>query len=160
MTVHVNDNPQVIAKGSCTTCIFSGAAASALDATEAGIWEEVLAAHIDLVQAARTPSGFTSSKYGRLPYAFPAALRFQGEDSRDGGIAVTEMIRQLRQELGKAVPCVPCRDAGMTKECCPTTRFGTCDHCDHFDHFDISAWTYRPSQANDNEEEDETKNET
>lgn len=79
MTVHVNDNPQVMAKGSCTTCIFSGAAASALDATEDGIWEEVLAAHIDLVQAARTPSGFTSSKYGRPPYAFPAALRFQGE---------------------------------------------------------------------------------
>ncbi|KAJ6012247.1 hypothetical protein N7499_012784 [Penicillium canescens] len=79
MTVHVNDNLQVIAKGSCTTCVFTGAAASILDAPEAGIWEEVLAAHIDLVQAARTPSGFTSTKYGRLPHAFPAALQFQGE---------------------------------------------------------------------------------
>jgi hypothetical protein len=79
MTVHVNDNPQVIAKDSCTTCVFSGAAASALDAREAGIWEEVLAAHIDLVQAARTPSGFTSKKYGRLPYGLPAALRILGE---------------------------------------------------------------------------------
>jgi hypothetical protein len=68
------------------------------------------------------------------------------------------MIRQLRQELGKSVPCVPCRDAGMTQgkstslllyyyltsiACCHTTQFGTCDH---FDLFDITAWTRRPTQ--------------
>jgi hypothetical protein len=82
MTVHVNDNPQVMAKGSCTTCVFSGAAASALDAPEAGIWEEVLAAHIDLVQAARTPSGFTSSKYGSSAISFScnAAIPRRGLD--------------------------------------------------------------------------------
>ncbi|KAJ6034339.1 uncharacterized protein N7446_009088 [Penicillium canescens] len=67
---------------------------------------------------------------------------------RDGHIAVTEMIRQLRQDLGKAVPCVPCRDASMTKGCCHTTRFGSCEH---FDEFDISAWTHRPKDDEDEE---------
>lgn len=51
---------------------------STLDTPESGTWEEVSAAYRDLVQAARTPLGFTSSKYGRLPYAFPAAVRFHG----------------------------------------------------------------------------------
>jgi hypothetical protein len=52
---------------------------SALDIPESGTWEELSAAHRDLISANRTPSGFTSSQYGHLPYSFPAALRFQGE---------------------------------------------------------------------------------
>ncbi|KAJ5139428.1 hypothetical protein N7448_002836 [Penicillium atrosanguineum] len=52
---------------------------STLDTPESGTWEEVSAAHRDLIQATRTPSGFTSSKYGHLQYAFPAAPRFHGE---------------------------------------------------------------------------------
>jgi hypothetical protein len=51
---------------------------STLDTPDSGTWEEVSAGYRDLVQAARTPLGFTSSKYGRLPYAFPAAVRFHG----------------------------------------------------------------------------------
>lgn len=53
---------------------------STLDTPESGTWEEVSAAHRDLIQATRTPSGLTSSKHRRLQYAFPAAPRFHGDN--------------------------------------------------------------------------------
>ncbi|KAJ5761803.1 uncharacterized protein N7511_005185 [Penicillium nucicola] len=49
---------------------------STLDVPESNTWEELAAAHRDLIPASRTPSGFTSQKYGRIPYPFPAAVRF------------------------------------------------------------------------------------
>jgi len=48
---------------------------STLEMEEGGTWEELAAAHRDLIAGPATPSGH-SVNYGRIPYAFPAAVEF------------------------------------------------------------------------------------
>lgn len=49
-----------------------------LDCAEANTWEELSKAHRDLINASQTPSGFRSTQYAHVPFAFPAAVRFRG----------------------------------------------------------------------------------
>jgi hypothetical protein len=48
-----------------------------LDTPESGEWEELSVAHRDLLPAPKTPSGYTSAKYGKMAYAFPAAAQLR-----------------------------------------------------------------------------------
>lgn len=47
---------------------------SRLDTAESGTWQGLSTAHQSLVPAAKTPSGLTSAKYGKMPCAFPASV--------------------------------------------------------------------------------------
>ncbi|KAJ5737480.1 uncharacterized protein N7483_002605 [Penicillium malachiteum] len=49
---------------------------STLDTPESGTWEKFSAAHIDLMNTAKTPSGLTSKQYAHVPHSFPAAVHF------------------------------------------------------------------------------------
>ena len=48
-----------------------------LEVEEGGQWEELATAHRDLVAPPRTPSGL-ANMYGRIPFAFPAAVPLTG----------------------------------------------------------------------------------
>lgn len=47
-----------------------------LDTAEADNWEALSRAHRDQLPAPKTPSGYSSSKHGIIPWRFPAAVQF------------------------------------------------------------------------------------
>jgi hypothetical protein len=48
-----------------------------LDCAEANTWEELAEAHRTQMPATKTPSGYTSSRYGTIPFPFAAGVQFR-----------------------------------------------------------------------------------
>ncbi|KAJ5963048.1 hypothetical protein N7481_001458 [Penicillium waksmanii] len=48
-----------------------------LDCAESNTWEELAEAHRTLMPASKTPSGYSSSRYGTIPFPFAAGVHFR-----------------------------------------------------------------------------------